>query len=102
MLLRESFAQRSHHYVIAKTLYGPDGRAVAAASVRDAGASRNAIDLNRAGTTDAMLAADMRAGQHQPAAQQIGKMLARFRLNLRRLAVHGERDGDSAHGPFTA
>ena len=57
-------------------------RAVAAAGVGDAGARRRAVDLDGAGAAHAVLAADMRAGQQQVAAQQIGELLARLGQHL--------------------
>src|SRR5882757_2742386 len=99
MLVRKGLAQLGHHCVLAETLDGPDGRAVAAAGVGDAGACRCTVDLDGASPAHAVLAADMRAGQHQLAAQQIGELIARLGQHLPSIAVHGEDDGDLFHAP---
>src|SRR5436190_6929444 len=99
MLVRKSLSQIGHHRVLAETFDGPDGSAIAAASVGDAGACRRAVDLDGAGSAHAMLTADVRAGQHQLAAQQVDELLARLGQHLPRLAVHGERDSDLLQAP---
>ena len=53
---------------------------VAGDRVGDAGARRLAVDLDGAGAADAMLAAEMRAGQQQMLAQEVGETAARLDL----------------------
>src|SRR5262249_57182788 len=77
---------------------GADGGAIATAGMDDAGARRRAVDLDRAGAAHALLAAEVRSGQHQLAAQELGELLARFGPELPRFAIHDERDRDLAHG----
>ncbi len=61
---------------------------------REAAARRAAIDQHRAGAADAVLAAEMRAGQFQLLAQEVGEMLARLDAPLERPAIQRRFDGD--------
>ena len=54
--------------------------AVAGDRVGDAGARDLAVDLHRAGAADAVLAADVRAGEQQLLAQEVGEVRARRHL----------------------
>ena len=58
---------------------------------RQAGARGDAVDLDRAGAADAVLAADMRAGRAQLMAQEIGQQHARLGLGLDRLPLSVKR-----------
>src|SRR5262249_47499238 len=62
-----------------------------------AGARRPAVDPHGAGAADAVLAADMRAGQMQVFAQRVGQQFARLGAKLVRLAVDAEPDRNFAH-----
>src|SRR5437660_801743 len=59
---------------------------------REAAARGMAVDQHRAGAADAVLAAEMRAGQLQLLAQKIRQMLARLDAALERFAVQGRLD----------
>ncbi len=52
----------------------------------------NAVDLDRAGAADAMLAADMGAGQRQVMAQDIAEQGAWFGFRLHHASIDGEAD----------
>src|ERR1700730_5697263 len=54
---------------------------------REAGAREPSVDLDGASTAHPVLAADMRAGQAQHVAQEIGEQHAGLRLGLHRMAV---------------
>ena len=90
MRLAEGTAQPGHQPVIVEAFDGAHFRPVAGDRVGDAGAGDLAIDLDGAGAADAMLAADMRAGQQEMLAQEVGEMRARRDLGADRFAVHGE------------
>src|SRR5262249_58566387 len=97
MLAREGLAQRRHDGVAIESFDGADRGAIAAAGMDDAGAGGRAVDLDRAGAAHALLAANVGAGQHQLAAQELGELLARFGPELARFAIDDERDRDLAH-----
>ena len=63
--------------------------------IGDAGAGDLAVDLHRAGAADAVLAADVGAGEQQLLAQEVGQVRAGSHLGGDRLAVDGE--GDAGH-----
>ena len=64
--------------------------AVAGHRIGDAGANRHAVDQHRAGAADAVLAAEMGAGQVAALAQKIRQMGARLDAARNRLAVDVE------------
>src|SRR5262249_11933771 len=101
MLAREGLAQRRHDGVAIEAFDGADRGAIATAGMDDAGARRRAVDLDRAGAAHALLAAKVRSGQHQLAAQELGELLARFGHQRPLFAVPDEPDRDPAHiGPI--
>src|SRR6202043_4061194 len=61
---------------------------------REAAPRRAAVDQHGAGAADAVLAAEMRAGQLHLLAQKVGEMLARFYAAPQRPAVQGRLDRD--------
>jgi hypothetical protein len=65
----------------------------------DAASRRRTVDHHRAGAADALLAADMRTGQQQFLAQEIGEVGARRDLSRDRLAI--DRQGDRFHAVRT-
>ena len=73
---------------------GVDGLAGNLRRERQAAARGAAVDQHRAGAADAVLAAQMRAGQLQLLAQEVGEMLPRLDAPLQRLAVQGRFDLD--------
>ena len=73
---------------------GVDGLAGNLRRQRQAAARRAAVDQHRAGAANAVLAAEMRAGQLQLLPQEIRQMLARLDAPLQRLAVQGRFDLD--------
>ena len=79
---------------------GLDRGAVALRRQHQAAAHDHAVDPHRAGAADAVLAADMAAGQHEIVAQEIDQGLARIDRLGDGLAVHRQRDVAAmlAHG----
>ena len=72
-----------------------DGEQIVAVGLHrqhQAGARRAAVDQDGAGAADAVLAAEMRAGQPELVADEIGERPADLDLFLVALAVHGQRD----------
>ena len=65
-------------FVVVEAFDGGDVGVVASDRKGDAGAYRHAVDEQRAGAADAVLAAEMGAGQVVRLAQQIGEMGARL------------------------
>ena len=65
--------------------------AVAGDREGDAGARRRAVDQHGAGAADAVLAAEMRAGEVALLAQEVGEMRCAARRRGDRPAVDGER-----------
>src|SRR5437764_10313432 len=61
----EGGAELRHYRVVVEALDRADLRPVAGDRQGDAGARRGAVDHHRAGTADAVLAAEMRAGEMQ-------------------------------------
>src|SRR4051812_16669347 len=92
VLALESLAQFARDLVVVQSLDGDDFGAVAGDRIGDAGAHRYAVDQDRAGAADAVLAAEMGAGQVAAFAQEIGQMRARPDRSGNRLAVDGERN----------
>ena len=62
----------------------------------DASADSLTVEQNRARTTDAVLAADVGAGEPELLADEIAQQQARFDFALMANAVDGEVDGNSA------
>ena len=67
-------------------------RAVALHGEHQTAADDLAVEQHRAGAADAMLAADMGAGERKIVAQEVDQRLARFNPRRNRLAVHAQLD----------
>ena len=78
----KAWRRRAISGVVVEALDGAHVGAVAGHRVGDARARDLAVDLHRAGAADAVLAADMRAGEQQLLAQEVGEMRARRDLGL--------------------
>jgi hypothetical protein len=102
VFLRERGSEAPHQGVFVKTFDGAHAGAVAAHSIGDAGARDFAVDLNRTGATDAVLASHVRAGEQQLLAQKIGEIRARRYVRLDGLAVDCERDFHAAQASWQA
>jgi hypothetical protein len=89
---RERLAQFRHQRIVVEALDGADVAAVAIHRKCDAGALRDAVDVDRARAADTLLAAEMRPRQIKLLAQEIGQMGARLDQRLDRTAVHRDRD----------
>ena len=63
---------------------GAQSAAIGLHRERQAGARRHAVDLDRAGAADAVLAADMGAGRAEHVAQEVGQQHARLGVALDR------------------
>ena len=61
---------------------------------RETASNRAAVEEHGARATDAVLAAEMRSGQFEVLAQEIGQMLARLRPPFQRLSVEDRLDDD--------
>ena len=96
MMLCEGLPQLLKHRVVIETFDGAHLGAVACHGISDAGARDLAVDLHRAGTADAMLAADVRPGEQQGLAQEVGEVGARSDIGADGLAVDGQSDGGHA------
>ena len=85
---------------IGQAFDGLDRGAVALHRQHQAAAHDLAVHPHRAGAADAVLAADMAAGQRKVVAQKIDQRLARFDAFADALAVDGQRnvEGALAHG----
>src|SRR3954447_9570472 len=70
-----------------KTLDGPDARAIGLNGQRETRARRRAVDLNRAGAANTVLATDMRAGEAERVTQEVGEQHARLGLAFDGAAV---------------
>ena len=81
-MLAERLLQRRQLVGVGEALDGLDVGAVDLHRQHQAGAHRRAVDDHRAGAADAMLAADVRAGQSERVAQKIAEMRARFDVGL--------------------
>ena len=77
--------------VSVKPFDGDDLGAVGLHRQHQAAAHDRAIDAHRAGAADAMLAAEMRAGEAQLGAQEIDQVLAHRHRARDALAVDGQR-----------
>ena len=88
-------AQFGHQRVVVEAFDGAHVGAVAGDREGDAGARRRAVDLQRAGAADALLAAEMGPGQALLLAQEVGKMRARLDVGSTGLAVDDQ--GDRRH-----
>src|SRR5579871_3361853 len=82
-----------------QALDGADFGAVDLRREREARAREPAVDLHGAGAADAVLAADMGAGEAERVAQEIGQQHAR--LGLERAAVDREADAVTRGGAQT-
>ena len=92
----EGLTQAGHRRVIVEALDGAHAGAVAGHRKGDAGAGDLAVDLHSAGAADAVLAADVRAGEQEVLAQEVGQVRAWGHVGLDRLAVDGESDAGHA------
>ena len=78
MLPREGFAQLPHEGVVLEALDGANFESVAGDRIGDAGARGRAGDQHRAGTADAVLAAEVRSREAQMVAQEIREVSPRL------------------------
>src|SRR5262245_53122350 len=92
MLRGERPSQCGHDGIVLKSLDSGDLRPFAQDSIGDAGSRGLSIDEQRARTAGALLAAQMRAGQAQALAQQVGEIQARLDALENRNAIHGKLD----------
>jgi hypothetical protein len=67
-----------------------------------AGANRDAVEADRAGAAHSMLAADMRSGQADRVAQEIGEKEPRLDVLAVEPAVHGDDDRSQSRAPSVA
>ena len=81
------------------TLDRLDFGAVALHREHEAAAHHRAVDAHRAGAADALLAADMAAGEAEVIAQEIDQGLARLDALAHGLAVHAQTDVTEALAP---
>src|ERR1051326_1467463 len=93
VMLAERRLQRRQAFVERQTFDGNDLGAFGLYRQHQTGADRGAVDQHRAGAANAVLAADMGAGQPQRVAQAIGQGQARFDFDLDGLAVDFKFDG---------
>src|SRR5262249_60081050 len=68
---------------------------------RKAGTRRHAINLDGAGTTDAVLAANMRASHAEFVAQEVGEQHTRLGVGLDRAAIEFEAQAVARIGGVT-
>ena len=92
MMLVKRFLQRIHLPDAAEAFDRLDAAAVGLHREHQAGARAVAVDQHGAGAADAMLAADMGAGQAQRVTQEIGKQQARLHGGAVGCAVDGDAD----------
>ena len=78
MLAGKGRAKLGRDLVVIEAFDGGDAGAVAGHGIGDAGARRHAVEQQRAGAANAVLAAEMGAGQIEVVAQEIGEMGARL------------------------
>src|SRR6516162_6602261 len=93
MLGRERLPQRGHDGIALQPFDGRDLRAFAKDRIGNAGSRRLAVNQQRTRTARALFAAQMRAGQTKPFAQQVGEMHARLYRLHDGAAVYGEAYG---------
>src|SRR2546430_1021103 len=92
--LAEAVLQHAHRAVGPReTLDGGDAVAVRLHRVHEAGTHGFAVQHHRARAADAVLAADVRAGEEQVVAQPVDQRQARRHPGRSRLAVYLDRDG---------
>src|SRR5258708_39248621 len=89
MLVLECIFQNAHQRILIEAFERADIPAIHGNRERDAGARRLAVDENRAGTANTLLAATMRRGQPQFLAQRIRQAGTWYDRTLPRLAVEG-------------
>ena len=99
-MLTERLLQRVQPAVAHQPLDGGDLGAVRLHGEHQAGARGLAVDEDGAGAADAVLAADVGAGQLEILAQEVHQELARLAAALARRAVDGEVD--VRHAPSLA
>ena len=98
---RESRPQLARDLVVVEAFYGGDFCVLASDGEGDARAYRHAVDEQRAGAADAVLAADMGAGQVVRLAQQVSEMRARLDVGAQHAAVDRQADlGHRRRGPL--
>ena len=88
MMLVKGLAQHGHHPIIGEAFDGPDVALVAGDGECQARAHGFAVDQDRACPADAVLAAEMRAGQVSTLAQKVGEREPRRHVVDHGLAVH--------------
>src|SRR3954451_3513577 len=88
----ERLLQRVELAVLGQPLDGLDVQVVGLDAEHEAGARRLALDEHGAGATDAVLAADVRAGEAEVVAQHVGERAPGLDHGLAADAVDGDRD----------
>ena len=91
----ERLLQRREHRVAGERLDRLHRRAVGLDREQAAAADRDAVEADRARAADAVLAADVRAGEAEAMPEEVGQEQARLDLLDDDLAVDG--DGDLGH-----
>ena len=94
MIFHEGALQRIEFVAVGKAFDGADLLALRLHREHQTGAHRIAVHQHRAGTADAVLAADMRAGLTAILADGIGQRAARLDAHGVRPAVDVQRDVD--------
>src|SRR5262245_66068814 len=97
-MLAEGRLQRREALVARETFDGGDLRALGLHREHEARAHCRAVDQHRAGAADAVLAADMRAGEAEVMAQAVGERQPRLDADFDLFAVDFESYG---HGDLT-
>ena len=77
VMTAEGIAQQRHHRVVVEALHRAHVRAGAGDGVAQARTHRTAVDHHGAGAADAVLAAEMGAGEIELLAHEVGEMRAR-------------------------
>ena len=90
VMLAEGGLQRAQRVVVRETLDGDDAAAFGLHRQHQTGADRSPVDNDRARAADAVLAAEMRAGEPQFLPQAIGEMHPRLDIDRHGLAVEPE------------
>jgi hypothetical protein len=98
LLLRELVLEGMQPTALGEALDGVDGGAVRLDGQGDAGADAGAVQQHGAGPADAVLAADVGAGQAEVLAEEVDEQAARFYLGHVRLAVDGQADRAGIRG----
>ena len=94
VVVDEGLLQRMQLLAVGEPFDGADLPAVGLDREHQAGADRLAVEDDRAGAADAVLAADMRAGLAAVVADRVDQRLARLDADRVRAAVDRQRDVD--------